>query len=102
MDHVLSKPLTLEEAKEMLKRREKDGELGYEQQQALEYLDKFAKKDSDGKLKLLMKMGKVSNDTAVKLVDIGPKKVDTVRAILIKDNVNLTDEEINEILKIVS
>lgn len=102
MDHNTSKPLSLEEAKEMLKRREKEGELGYEQQQALEYLEKFAKKDSEAKIKVLMKMGKFSLETAVKLADIGPKKADTVRAILIKDNVNLTDEEVNEIVKLVS
>jgi len=102
MNHISSKPISLEEAKEMLKRREKEGELGYEQQQALESLEKFTKKDSEGKLKVIMKMGKVSLETAVKLIDIGPKKADTVRAILIKDNVNLTEDEINEIIKVVS
>jgi DNA-directed RNA polymerase subunit F len=102
MEHVSSKPLTLEEAKEMLKRREKEGELGYEQQQALEYVEKYAKKDSEDKLKVLLKKGNISLETAVKLVDIGPKKPDTVKAILIKDNSNLTDDEIAEIVKIVS
>lgn len=102
MNLVSSKPVTLEEAKELIKKREKDGELGYEQQQALEYLDKFAKDKESPKVKELMKVGKMTPDVAVKLADIAPKKPETVRAILLKDNVDLSDAEVEEIVKLLS
>ncbi len=102
MNTTSSKAVSLAEAKKIMEKREKDGELGYEQQQALEYLKKFAKDGEEAKVKEIAKNKKVPHETAVKIADIHPKKPETVKAILLKDRIDLSEEEIAEILKIVA
>jgi len=102
MDIVSSKPVTLEEAKETLETREKDGEFGYEQQQALEYLNKFAKKKEKETVKELIKNKKITLEAAVKIAGLAPKSPQTLKAILLRDKIDLNEEEIAEILKLVS
>lgn len=102
MNIISSKPVTLEEASEILETREKEGALEYEQQQSLEYLKKFAKKKEKESVKEIMKNKKVPLETAVKLADISPKMSNTVRAILVKDKLDLSEDEIAEIIKIIS
>ncbi|MBI5051401.1 hypothetical protein HZC08_01450 [Candidatus Micrarchaeota archaeon] len=100
-----SKAVTLSEVREILKQRESEGELGYEQKQTLDYAEKFSKsskKDADSKVEEIMKNEKVLLETAVKIVDISPKKIETLKAILVKDKLELDEEEINSILKIIS
>lgn len=102
MNTISSRPASLSEAKKIMERREKDGELGYEQQQALEYLKKFAAEGGEAIVKEISKNKKIPLETAVKIADIRPKKPETVKAILLKDRVDLNEEEIAEILKIVA
>jgi DNA-directed RNA polymerase subunit F len=102
MDIKSSKAVTVSEAKEILAQRKEDGELGYEQNQALENCEKFARLDGGKAEKLvesLMKVGKLNRETAIKIVDVGPNNPATLRAILVKDRIELSEEDINEILK---
>ncbi|HSB47779.1 MAG TPA: RNA polymerase Rpb4 family protein [Candidatus Bilamarchaeum sp.] len=102
MDIKSSKPISVSEAKEILAKRKEDGELGYEQSQALESTDKFGKYDS-AKVKklveLILETGKVSHELAVKIVDVMPDNPATLKAVLVKDKVELSDEEIASIIK---
>lgn len=100
-----SKPVTISEVKEILKKRGEEGELGYEQKETLEYVDKFAKdtkKDANSKVHELMKDEKITIETAVKIVDLKPSKIETLRAILIKDRIDLNEEQLNNVIKIIS
>lgn len=102
MDIVSSKPVTVSEAKEMLVKRKEQSELEYEQNQALDHAEKLAKLEAKAAQKLVQeimkKNEKIGEELAVKLVDIKPKKAETLKTILIKDKVELTEEEVNAIL----
>lgn len=97
-------PLTLASVKEILKAREKDSELGYEQKQAYDYCKNFAKQEKKEAEKLvekiIEKMGKITNEVAVNLVNIVPKSAATVKAIALRNKIDLTDEEAEEIIKL--
>lgn len=97
-----SRPASVSEAKEILAKRKDDGELGYEQNQALESTDRFG--DADAKkakalIEALSKIDKISTEIAIKIVDIRPGNAATLRAILVKDRVELNEDELNNILK---
>ncbi len=102
MDMKSSKPVTAAEARTILAARKEAGELGYEQAQALENLEvtvKIEPKKVEGLEGKLVKAGKIGKELAAKLIDIRPDNPATVRAILSKDKVELTEEEVNEIVK---
>ncbi|VVC04535.1 RNA polymerase Rpb4 [Candidatus Bilamarchaeum dharawalense] len=102
MEIKSSKPVSLSEAKTILSKRKGDGELGYEQSQALENTERFAIAEEDKAKKIienLRKHEKISADLAVKIVDIRPATSATLRAILVKDRVEMSDEEVEKILK---
>lgn len=97
-----SKPLPISEAKEILSKRSKEGELGYEQSQAFENTEKFAKFKPDKVKKLvetLTNNEKISEGLAVKIIDICPSDPSTLKAILVKDRIELSEEEISQIVK---
>jgi len=103
MNIVSSKPITLSEAKSILEKRKKEADLEYEQQQSLEHAEKFAKIEVKAAKKLvdeLMKNEKLSIDTAIKIVDIMPKKPETLKAILLKDKIEMSDEEMTQLLEL--
>lgn len=106
MDAVSSKPVTIAYVKSVLSKRKKDGELEYEQLQALEHAEKFAKLEIKEAEKLVIdiveKNSKINEETAIKIVDLMPKKRETLNAILLKDKIELSEEENNEILKLLS
>lgn len=99
---ISSKPVDISTVKYILEQREKEGELGYEQQQSLDYAKKFEKRDANKSEKLISeimnKFEKITNDTAVKLVDVSPKNPESVRAILLKDRVELSESELTELM----
>ena len=102
MDIKSSKTLTLSEVNDMLLKRQKDSELGYEQVETLAYCEKFVKIDAKAAQKLLNALikenEKISHDAAVRIVDIMPKKIDTLKAVLMKDKIELNEEELNGVL----
>ncbi len=101
MDVKSSKAVTVSEAKEILAKRKEEGELGYEQAQALENSERYSKYDSEKAKALVdtLAKGKIPRETAIKIVDICPDNAATLRAILVKDRIELSDEEINGVLK---
>ncbi len=94
-------PVPLSVVYRMLKKREKEGEIGYEQENALEHAKKFAGKEKE-ELKLVenLKQMKIPAETAVNIVNVMPTKKDTLLTILIREHVELTDEEMKKIIKL--
>lgn len=100
-----SRIVPLSEVKKMLDGEEKARELSYEQRLALEHARHYSSTEpvADGKLvKKLMNIERINEPLAVKIVEIGPKTENEVRAIFSKERFNLEPEEIQEILKILS
>ena len=92
MEIKSSRPVSVSEAKEILTKRKEDGELGYEQMQAFENSERFAAPDSKKVERLVesvKEIGKLSEETAIKIVDIRPDNPATLRAILVKDRIEL-------------
>jgi len=92
------------EAKEILERREKKGELKYEQKNAFGHLKKFVKVEKE-KIKVIVeelkKIEKLRDREAVVIVNFLPQDKDDLRAILHKEYTSFSEEEINKILEIV-
>lgn len=101
MEIKSSKAVTAAEARTILAARKEGGELGYEQAQALENLEVTAAAEPKKAADLMEKLatGKVTAEMAAKLIDVKPESAATVRAVLSKDKVDLTEDEINGILK---
>ncbi|MBN1170050.1 hypothetical protein JXA56_03420 [Candidatus Micrarchaeota archaeon] len=105
MEIKSSKPVSLTEAKEILEERIKEGELGYEQAQALEHATKFSRESMEKikkKVETLAKRENISDGLAIKIVDANPVNPATIKAILAKDKIEISDEEASDILKEVS
>ena len=97
-----SKPVSITEAKLILQKRKEEGELGYEQNQAVENSERFSSKDQkelDKMVKEITKEGKITEETAKKLIDISPNNPSTLKAVLLKDKVDLSEEEIAAVIK---
>jgi DNA-directed RNA polymerase subunit F len=92
------------EAREILEKREKDGELKYEQKNSLEILRKFTK-DNPEKMKNLVKelktIEKLRDKQIVSISNFLPEDKDDLRVILHKEYTNFTDEEIDKIIELV-
>ncbi|MFH1750226.1 MAG: hypothetical protein ABH863_00955 [Candidatus Micrarchaeota archaeon] len=91
-------------AKELLTKRKKDSELGYEQQNTLDYLEKFAKlseSESEKLCKELEELNILSERQIMELVNNLPSKEDLVRTILSKEKLEFSSEQVKEIAKII-
>jgi len=105
MDVKSSRAASVSEAKDILAKRKEDGELGYEQSQALENSERFSAADTSRDAKLvetLVKKNKLSGEAAIKVVDIRPANAPTLKAILLKEKMDISEEEIEAILKEIS
>ncbi|MHC1566397.1 MAG: RNA polymerase Rpb4 family protein [Candidatus Syntropharchaeia archaeon] len=98
--------LTLAEVKEILseiREREKD-EMRHEKRKALDHCNRFAKIDAKRSRKLvneLMKLEKMREEIAIRIVDIMPRSKDELRTIYAKEKFTLTDEDFERILDII-
>ncbi|MBU0527254.1 hypothetical protein KKE92_02130 [Candidatus Micrarchaeota archaeon] len=102
MEVKSSKAVTVEYTEKVLSKREKDGELGYEQAQALEHAKKFNKEKNnkiEKTVETLTKHEKITEEIAVKIIDIAPENPATLKTILAKDRIEISDEEAASILK---
>ncbi len=101
-----SKPLSLLDVKEIFEKQEKDGQLSYEQQQTLDNAKKFTENDDCKKnnslAKKLEENKKLDHETIIKIIDIKPRKPNTLKSILLLSKIELSDEEIAEVLKIIN
>ncbi|MDD5172041.1 MAG: hypothetical protein PHF60_03320 [Candidatus ainarchaeum sp.] len=105
MEVKSSRGASLSEAREILAKRKEDGEMGYEQSQALDNSERFSKGEASKVTKLvdtLVKKGKLTEEAAIKVVDTRPDSPATLKAVLLKDRIELTEEEIEAVLKEVS
>ena len=103
MNVIEERKATFAEAKALLTKRKKDlPEMGYEQANTLEYLEKFSPlspEDSKKMEKELEALGFLTPGQVADLVNILPKKEDTVRAVLTREKLSLNAEQVKEVLK---
>ena len=104
VDSVSEKPIGLGQALELLEKRKKDGELGYEQQNTLDYLAQFASlsaKEEKELMKELEALGFLNERHVAMLLALAPKKEDEVKSILAFDKSVFSGEQVKEVLKVV-
>lgn len=106
MKVIESKPALTVEVRRVLEERKEDGEeLGYEQVNALEHATAFAKLDEKKAKALAKKLveanEKIDGEVAAKIVDVMPKSPELMKTLLLRKKIELNDEEITELLKIV-
>ncbi len=91
---------SLNEVLEILEQRKKDKELTYEQQLAYEHVKKFATgtKANTEKLKKSLKEAGLSDKAVLKVLDIMPKNIMTLKQILAHENRTFEDAELVKIL----
>jgi DNA-directed RNA polymerase subunit F len=98
------KYVSLAEVKNLLEKEEKNRELTYEQKLALEHAKHFAKLGVAKVKKMvdeLLKLERISEPFAYKIIDILPAHPEEVRAIFAKERFTLEESEVKKILKIV-
>lgn len=104
MENKNSEPVSESEVKVILeKRKGNEEELAYEQAQALEHAERYAELTPAKAKKLIediRKNERIPIETAIKITEIMPKQTSTLKAILIKDKVELNDEELGAVLKL--
>ena len=99
-EEIISDP----EASDILEKREKEGELKYEQKNALEILRKFKTSDVNkikNMIAELKKMEKLRDRHIISIVNFMPEDREDMRTVLAKEYNSFTEEEINAILEIV-
>ncbi|MBD3155661.1 MAG: DNA-directed RNA polymerase subunit F [Candidatus Aenigmarchaeota archaeon] len=105
MDDILTeKIVTNAEAKEILKEREKEIELGYDQKNSYDYLKKYSeltKKKAEKIREELEKISKLREREIISIVNVLPEDRDDLRLVLEKTYTNLEDDEKKLILETV-
>ena len=104
MNLIAEKLITNAEAKELLEKRKEEGELKYEQKNALETLKKFVTIDTEKVRKIrekLEKIEKLRERQIIQIANLLPKDEDDLRVILQKDYTLLTPEEVKLVLEAV-
>ncbi|MCX8205918.1 MAG: RNA polymerase Rpb4 family protein [Candidatus Micrarchaeota archaeon] len=100
-----SRVVPLSEVAAILEAREKDGELGFEQKNALTYAQKFAHLSKEKCHELIAKLSElpfVSDSMAVKLVDLLPKTEPEVMLIFQQEKRDITAAQCKQVLDILS
>jgi DNA-directed RNA polymerase subunit F len=98
------KYVSLSEVKNLLEKEEKKRELTYEQKLALEHAKHFSKlgiTKAKNMVEELVKLERITEPFAFKIVDILPMHPEEVRAIFAKERFTLEDDEVKKIIKIV-
>ena len=96
--------VTSYEARKILKKREKDGELNYEQKNAFDYLNKFCKvpeKDIEALVQDLGKIEKLHERHIVAIVEMMPADQEDLRLLFANERAVLSDDDKEQILKAV-
>lgn len=98
------KPVSMAEAKEILIKREKEKELGYEQKLAAEHLKKFTQLSAADAEKFLSELAgilRMSPETTIQIANLMPKTMDELRLIFSREKFSLKEEEVTKILELV-
>jgi len=101
-DIVKETLITNTEAKEIIKERKKEIELGYEQKNAYDYLRKYdnlTPKKAEELIEKLKEVKKLRERQIITIVNLMPKDKDDLRLLLEKDYNLLTEEEKDFILE---
>ena len=104
MEMKSEKIVTSYEAKKILRKREKESELNYEQKNTLDYLNKFrkkAEKDIQGLIDELGKVEKLQERHVVAIVEMMPRDDDDLRLLFANERIVLEDNEKQQILSAV-
>ena len=107
MKLVSEKPITLLEINELLKKRHKEssGEFPYEQQNTLDYSEKFVDRLTSAKAKELKKelndLKFLSPEQIATLINILPRKDDATKACLTGEKLEVTEEQVKEVTKVI-
>ena len=104
MEIKSEKIVTSYEARKILRKREKESELNYEQKNALDYLNKFrkkAEKDIQGLIDELGKVEKLQERHVVAIVEMMPHDEDDLRLLFANERIVLEDNEKQQILSAV-
>ncbi|MEK6813047.1 MAG: hypothetical protein AABX86_02960 [Nanoarchaeota archaeon] len=100
-------PLSLQEVREKIETMKKrDKELHFRANKVIEYLDTFTQKkqkDTAEKKKALMELsiGRLRDRHIVKILDIMPEDLDSLKSILSGENVTLKQDDLKKILETV-
>jgi len=92
------------EAKKILEAKTKDKELGYEQNNALEYLKKFSRlsgKKASELIEELGKIGKLKDKHKIIIANFLPQNLDELRVLFAHEIISLTEDDKKTILAIV-
>lgn len=102
MDIKGSKSISISEAKEILATRKEKGELGYEQEQALENATPISElvENSKKTLETLKSNFKLTEEAAIKVLDLASNNAQTIKAALSMYEVNVTDSDAAEMAKL--
>jgi DNA-directed RNA polymerase subunit F len=100
------KPVTLAEVKEILKKRESEGELTYVQQVTIDYANKFCKYSLEDALKLkedIINKFNLSENTAIQIVNLStpPTSVLELNLILDKEPKTLTEAQKSDLVGLI-
>lgn len=102
MELIKERAVSAPEALKIMEKRQKDGELSYEQQNTLTHLEKIAKmpaKDADALEKALSGLDlKLSDKQTAMLITLLPKNADEIRQILAQEKTDATDEQVKAVL----
>ncbi len=99
------KPVLMAEAKKLLD--EIKNNLNHEQKLTYDYLSKFTKLSYEEAQKLLeelkaLNIPRMRDKILIKIVDILPLSLDELRALLVKENITVSREDMKRILELVS
>jgi DNA-directed RNA polymerase subunit F len=104
MQAISEKPVTLVEVTELLKKRQKEqrdgAPLSYEQQNTLDYAEKFAHvsvKDAAALRKKLEALGVLNEKQIVKLIDVLPSKEEDAKTILFQGGFSVEAEQLKQV-----
>lgn len=104
MEILSERAVTSYEAKKVLKKREKEGELNYEQKNALDYLNKFRKLPEKNVQELmgeLKKIEKLKETHIAAIVETMPTDEDDMRLLFANERIVLEDNEKQQIISAV-
>lgn len=102
MELTKTRAVSAPEALKIMEKRQKDGELSYEQQNTLTHLEKAAKipvKDADALEKTLSGLEvKLTDKQIAMFITLLPKNADEIRQILAQEKTDATDEQVKAVL----
>jgi len=101
---ISEEEVTLPQVKKLLAQRSKEGELSFQQSITLEHASSFSRMAPAVATKLVDKLLKsydLNRAQAVQIVNIAPTTVEELRSVLDTKSVNLTDEQMLEIVDLV-